>query len=42
MSSSSKKGEKLFSQPIAFTLAVSAGLLLWLSALFSVGAMLLG
>ncbi|WP_279279958.1 hypothetical protein [Pseudoflavonifractor sp. 60] len=32
---------KLFSHPIPFTLMVSAGLLVWLSALFSVGALLL-
>ncbi len=35
-----KRG-KLLSHPVTFTFLVSAGLLVWLSALFSVGAMLL-
>lgn len=35
------KRRKLLSHPVPFTLMVSAGLLVWLSALFGVGAMLL-
>ncbi len=41
MCSNCKKRGNPFSHPVTFTLAVSAGLLVWLSALFSVGAMLL-
>ena len=36
-----KKAKRLLSRPVAFTLAVSVGLLVWLSVLFSAGALLL-
>ena len=41
MCSNSKNRGNFLSHPVPFTLMVSAGLLAWLSALFSIGAMLL-
>ena len=36
-----KKRESLLFHPVTFTLMLSAGFLVWLSALFGVGALLL-
>ena len=41
MSLSLKKSGKFFSHPVTFTLLVSAGLLVWLSALYGLGTLLL-
>ena len=41
MCTTCKKRKRVFSHPVPFTLILSAGLLIWLSTLFSIGAMLL-